>query len=163
MKYLVTHTLDNNERKKYEKMELYCYDLRDCDSGNGIASIERNVLVNNIGSIITNKELKFKEPPDDFIDYDSFVEVNEAVYTIEELLSKEKILKIKFIGKDSWDRPVYKDDKGTLYKDIGLGMGNLKDNLHTVCNNDFYGEPDYPINKDINVKVVKKDKNKEER
>jgi hypothetical protein len=51
--------------------------------------------------------------------------------------------KLKFIGIDSWDRPVYKDEKGKLWKDINLGMGTPY--LHSVSNNDFEGEPDSPI------------------
>lgn len=29
-----------------------------------------------------------------------------------------KVLHLKFVGMDSWDRPVYKDDMGTLWKDV---------------------------------------------
>ena len=31
-----------------------------------------------------------------------------------------KELHLKFVGMDSWDRPVYKDDSGTLQKDVDL-------------------------------------------
>ena len=43
MKYLVTHILSNEERKQYENKGLYCYDLRDSDFGNYIASIEKRI------------------------------------------------------------------------------------------------------------------------
>jgi hypothetical protein len=36
--------------------ELFYYDVRDADIGNGY-TIERNVLVNNIGSMVTNKDI----------------------------------------------------------------------------------------------------------
>ncbi len=91
MKYLVTHILDNNERLKYEKMGLFCYDLRDSDFGNDIATIEKRVLVNRIGSIITNKEIKMGDKSsNDFVDYNDFIEKNKSVETIEKLLNKNK-------------------------------------------------------------------------
>ena len=91
MKYLVTHTLSSEERQNYESKGLYCYDLRDSDFGNDIGSIEKRVAVNNIGSMITNKEIKLGNRPDnDFVDYNTFVERNKSVDTIEELLLKEK-------------------------------------------------------------------------
>lgn len=74
----------------------------------------------------------------------------------------KKELKVVFIGIDNWDRPVFKDENGNLYKDINLGNGNLS--LCTVSSNDFYGEPDMSINDNIGINVVKsfnKNKNKE--
>lgn len=73
---------------------------------------------------------------------------------------KKEELKIKLVGIDSWDRPVYKDKEGNIYKDVNLGRGEL--DLHTAVNNDFYGEPDSPINSDIKVSVIKSfNKNKD--
>ena len=75
--------------------------------------------------------------------------------------SSLKTLKIKLIGEDNWNRPVYKDKKGNLYKDVNLGVGILE--LCTVNNNDFYGEPDAPINYDkVKIKIVT-DFNKDKR
>jgi hypothetical protein len=51
--------------------------------------------------------------------------------------------KLKFIGVDCWDRPVYQDESGQLWKDINLGNG--KPYLHNAADNDFEGEPDMPI------------------
>ena len=34
-----------------------------------------------------------------------------------------KVLYLKFVGMDSWDRPVYTDDIGTLWKDIDPRAG----------------------------------------
>ena len=52
--------------------------------------------------------------------------------------------KLIFIGVDSWSRPVYKDEKGRLWKDINLGCGTPY--LHSVSPpKDFEGEPDSPI------------------
>lgn len=91
MKYLVTHSLSNEERKSYENKGLFCYDLRDSDFGHDIASIEKRVIVNNIGSMITNKEIKLGNRPDNnFVDYNTFVEKNRSVGTIKELLSNKQ-------------------------------------------------------------------------
>lgn len=50
---------------------------------------------------------------------------------------------LTFIGVDSWDRPVYRDTNGRLWKDITLGS-DMPD-LYSACYNDFDGEPDIPI------------------
>lgn len=91
MKYLVTHILSYEERKEYESKGLYCYDLQDSDFGSDIAYIKKVVLVNRVGSMVTNKEIKIgKEYPDNLVDYNTFVSKNKAVYTEEELLQKIK-------------------------------------------------------------------------
>ena len=59
MKFLVTGHLTNEERQDLEERGLFCYELRDNEMGNGINSIEKNVAVNNIGAIVTDKEINF--------------------------------------------------------------------------------------------------------
>lgn len=86
--------------------------------------------------------------------------------TIRKPNLSEKVLNIKFIGIDNWDRPVYKDENGRILKDTNLGIGEIA--LCTSSNNSFYGEPDTPINEDTKVKIVKEfnkdiSKNKKER
>lgn len=86
--------------------------------------------------------------------------------TIRKPNLSEKVLNIKFIGIDNWDRPVYKDENGRILKDTNLGIGEIA--LCTYSNNSFYGEPDTPINEDTKVKIVKEfnkdiSKNKKER
>lgn len=61
---------------------------------------------------------------------------------------------LSFIGIDSWDRPVYQDESGQLWKDVNLGCG--KPYLHSASNNDFDGEPDMPIK--VEFKIIKKEK-----
>ena len=56
-----------------------------------------------------------------------------------------KEIELKFIGIDSWGRPVYEGQNGKLWKDVTLGRGTPE--LCSACNNDFYGEPDMPIAK----------------
>jgi hypothetical protein len=60
--------------------------------------------------------------------------------------------KLKFIGVDDWSRPVYKDNKGKLWKDVNLGNGTPY--LHRAVGDGFDGEPDYPISGEF--KIVKK-------
>ncbi len=89
-------------------------------------------------------------------DYQKVIEGGNLADTFE----KKEELKVKLVGIDSWDRPVYKDKDGNLYKDVNLGRGEL--DLHTAVNNDFYGEPDSPISDDIKVSVIKSfNKNKD--
>ena len=61
----------------------------------------------------------------------------------------DKIRTMKFLGIDSWDRPVYKClETKELYKDVNLGEGTPY--LHS-CDNALDGEPSYPINSDLEV------------
>lgn len=76
-------------------------------------------------------------------------------------ISYVKELNVKLIGIDDWSRPVYKDEKGRLYKDVNLGRGLIR--LCTSYNNDFYGEPDININEDIKINIVKSFKKERER
>ena len=50
---------------------------------------------------------------------------------------------LHFVGIDSWDRPVYQDESGRLWKDVNLGNGTPY--LHNSVDNEFDGEPDSPI------------------
>jgi len=91
MKYLITDVLSKEERQEYENKGLYCYDLRDSDDGRDIATIEKRVVVNRVGSMITNKEIKLGDKPNnDYVDYNEFVSHNKSVNTVNELLTKNK-------------------------------------------------------------------------
>ncbi len=57
-------------------------------------------------------------------------------------------IQMTFIGTDGWDRPVFRDPDGGLWKDVTLGSDTPS--LYSACNNDFDGEPDMPIH-DANV------------
>lgn len=70
IKYYITNSLCKKEKEFYRKHNLYVYDLRQHDFGNG-TNIELDVFVNNIGSIITTKDLRLTTK-DDFIDLDEF-------------------------------------------------------------------------------------------
>lgn len=54
-----------------------------------------------------------------------------------------------FIGIDDWDRPVYRDDTGQLWKDVNLGSG--KPYLHDSVDNTFDGEPNSPIKEQFEI------------
>jgi hypothetical protein len=56
-------------------------------------------------------------------------------------------LKLKYIGEDFWCCPVYKDQYGTLWKDVDLGESETP-SLFSVTENDFDGEPLFPLKKD---------------
>ncbi len=130
IKYLVTHTLSNEERKEYESKGLYCYDLRDSDFGNDIASIEKRVCVNRIGSMVTNKEIKLGDKyPYDFVDYNTFVARNKSVDTIEKLFSESKNKEETVLEKEEnniqfYDekeiKKIIKDKDRLYYADDGM-------------------------------------------
>ena len=61
---------------------------------------------------------------------------------------KKVRLELSYIGEDSWSRPVYKDQFGCLWKDIGLGDYE-QPSLHAAVNNDFDEEPDQPIGREF--------------
>ena len=60
-----------------------------------------------------------------------------------------KTLELTHIGRDGWDRPVY-ECNGKLYVDVDP-RERLPANIHTKADNEFDGEPDWPIDKDVEV------------
>ncbi|MEY8325193.1 hypothetical protein AALB47_15015 [Lachnospiraceae bacterium 54-11] len=65
-------------------------------------------------------------------------------------------LHLKYLGRDSWDRPVYMDDEGVVWKDVDP-RAERKASLCTSVNNEFDGEPDadmWCFEKYQNVTVV---------
>jgi len=57
--------------------------------------------------------------------------------------------KLRYVGTDGWDRPMYKDDSNRLWKDVNLGNG--KPYLHRAVGDGPDGEPDYPITGDYEI------------
>ena len=49
---------------------------------------------------------------------------------------------LKFVGVDGWDRPVYSDNEGNLWKDVNP-FQDRQAYLCAATNNEFDGEPDY--------------------
>lgn len=87
MNYLITNHKNSEEKQEIMNKGLFCYDLRHSDDGSEIATIEKSVLVNRVGSIITDEELKFgNKAYNDFIGFEEFSARNNEVDTLEELL-----------------------------------------------------------------------------
>jgi len=57
---------------------------------------------------------------------------------------KEEVLLLRHKGRDIWDRPVYEDKTGKLWKDVEP-MPDIQPNLYTALGNDFDGEPNLPM------------------
>lgn len=60
-------------------------------------------------------------------------------------------MNMTYKGQDSWDRAVYEDKEGNLWKDIIPIRGNVAD-LYSACNNEFDGEPDCPFHGEAEFK-----------
>ena len=59
---------------------------------------------------------------------------------------------LEFIGRDKCDRPVYRHD-GRLYVDTDPRQ-HVAPKLCTKYGNTFYGEPDTPIDPEIQVSFI---------
>ncbi len=59
---------------------------------------------------------------------------------------------LNYQGRDSWSRPVY-ESEGVLYVDVDP-CKEFGPNIHTKYRNDFDGEPDEPLSKDIRIEFV---------
>ena len=67
--------------------------------------------------------------------------MTEKLCKKKQITDKTLILHLKHLGRDSWDRPVYMDDEGIIWKDVNPREGG-KANLCTSVSNEFDGEPD---------------------
>ena len=56
-------------------------------------------------------------------------------------MDETRILHLKYLGRDSWARPVYMDDEGIIWKDVDP-KADRRANLCTSANNELDGEPD---------------------
>ncbi len=71
-------------------------------------------------------------------------------------MGKIVTLHLKYLGRDSWDRPVYRDDEGILWKDVDPRVGR-RATLCTSVGNEFDGDPDVVMEdfeKYQNVRIV---------
>lgn len=55
-----------------------------------------------------------------------------------------RVLRLKFQGWDDWDRTVYEDEDGRLWKDVDPRK-EREPKLCTALNNEYHGEPDTPL------------------
>ena len=63
-----------------------------------------------------------------------------------------KTLELTHLGRDSFDRPVYKCD-GKLYVAVDPRK-HMPPSICTKANNEFDAEPDYPIGKNVEVNFI---------
>ena len=87
------------------------------------------------------------------------LENNIIQYIQSNYMFKKMQLDIKLIGYDDWERPVYRDKNGNLYKDINLSKDSML--LYTTYNNTFYGEPCGRVADNYEFNIVKSFNNKE--
>jgi hypothetical protein len=67
-------------------------------------------------------------------------------------VENNNIRTMELIGVDDWSRPVYKCiENNILWKDVNLGSGQIE---LCSCGNEFDGEPDCPIKKDLEIHFV---------
>ncbi len=78
--------------------------------------------------------------------------LDEVIMSPDELISipEEPSRLLHYIGTDEWARPVYKDQYGKLWKDVELGDFEIP-HLHSAVGNEFDGEPDSPIKKELEI------------
>jgi hypothetical protein len=60
---------------------------------------------------------------------------------------------LTFIGRDSWCRPVYKDENGRLWKDVDC-RPKWWGPLCSCVGNDFEGQPESPMRSDIEITFI---------
>lgn len=58
-----------------------------------------------------------------------------------------KSVELTFKGMDSWDRPVYVDSNGRIWKDVDPRRG-IAPSLFSSVDDSFDGEPDCPFHGD---------------
>ena len=77
-----------------------------------------------------------------------------------------KKLTLTYAGQDSWDRYVYRDQNGNLWKHVDCTSSRAicierGDTLYSACNNEFDGEPDWPMDANIEVEFAEPDHSKD--
>jgi Uncharacterized protein conserved in bacteria len=67
----------------------------------------------------------------------------------------KKVLILEHIGEDFFSCPVYRDQNKLLWKDIDLGESK-EPNLYSVGDNEFDGDPAFPLRKDVEYIMINK-------
>lgn len=68
-------------------------------------------------------------------------------------MKQKRTLKLNYLGRDSWERPVYQAKNGTLYVDVDP-LKRFAPNLCTKLNNAFDGEPDTHLSGGVEVEFI---------
>lgn len=61
----VVQLTDSRIRQEERKEGLYYYNFRDSDNGSSIASLEKHVLVNHFGTLVTTQPIEYLEVDND--------------------------------------------------------------------------------------------------
>jgi len=64
----------------------------------------------------------------------------------------KEVLELTYKGRDGWDRPVY-ECNGTLFVDVDPRK-HMPANICTKSNNEFDGEPSFPIKSGVEVSFI---------
>lgn len=136
MRYFVTSFKNKEAREDLKSMGLFCYSLRSKDGDwSAIATIEKNVLINLYGSIITNQEIKLGDKyPDDFIFFNTFAKENTQVFSLCELI--DGLIEGKTIDLSTEDKILHEFDS----------MFEIKDNFEEMDSMPLKQKLDYIIN-----------------
>lgn len=137
MNYLIASYKNSDEKEKIENKGLFCYDLRTTDDGDKISTIEKKVVVNRVGTIITDEKLEFDTSPNNYIEFDKFVLENQGLDSIDELLNEKMKKKVVKIINDvsRYLTTLEKEDDGKIYN-IDYILYNSKDDSFFVLAND---------------------------
>ena len=89
-----------------------------------------------------------------YVEYEKPISL-EAAIDFDLIPPLREIKKIRFVGIDSWDRMVFQDENGNIWKytEPGEQPYERHERLHTSTNNDFDGEPCWPMSPDIDYQV----------
>lgn len=93
-----------------------------------------------------------------YIEYESPLTFHD-VQSYELIAVKSEKLHLKYIGKDSWGRYVYRDENGNLWKHLNCCAPRevcieIGDMLYASSNNSLDGEPDYPMKPHISPEFI---------
>lgn len=88
--------------------------------------------------------IEFEHPlqPEDAIDFDL-------------IPPPRKVKPVKCVGIDSWSRMVFQDENGKLWKYTAPGETPMEmhERLYSSTNNDFDGEPCWPMLPDVDYRI----------
>lgn len=89
-----------------------------------------------------------------YVEYEQPISL-EAAIDYDLIPPLREIKKIRFVRIDSWDRMVFKDESGNIWKytEPGEQPYERHERLYTSTNNDFDGEPCWPMSPDIDYQV----------
>lgn len=88
-------------------------------------------------------------------DWGLYIGESEKIYSCS-CKNKKELLTLTYIGCDNCNRTVYDDSNGKLYVDIN--PHKIRTELYTKTNNEFNGEPDSLVSREIEITFIPKRK-----